>query len=381
MLEERWRRYLASVAFTALFLLIGAGAVIYAQPAAPAAEPPGQTVPPIQLFTKKALTAEPRPNSIIDYEIIFNNSAWITYTGALVGITDTLPVELSVVGPVTASKGTATAVDLHLITWTGVLTYGDHVTINYQAWVAPTVTTTTLTNEAILWEKQGPSGWLTPTNRVLTATAAIQVQPIWPEAYLPVISVPPLPTATPVPVSIPQPGNWNFEQGRTGAWIEQSNNKPGKLIYKNGEGITVVLPPYGGQPNNYFAWLGGEYSAVNILDQRVPLPAGLSQMSLTFDAWIDSADDCGKDMAQVFVNGKQVGAYELCKSKNSPIKPGAGGWSRQTIDITTAGAFTGQSVPLTFQVTTDGAKNSNWYIDNVRLCSTDPRAAAADRCN
>jgi hypothetical protein len=179
---------------------------------------------------------------------------------------------------------------------------------------------------------------------------------------------------------LPQPENGLFEEVSNNAWTEQSNDKDTKIIYRNGEKITLLLPPFQGQPNQYFAWMGGEFSARNVLQQNILLPAKLSSLSLTFDAWTESADDCGNDTAKVYVGNQEIGAYDLCKANNSPVNPNTGGWTRKTLPITNYAALAGQDTTIKFQVNTNATKNSNWYLDNVRLCSSDTRVAVQDRC-
>lgn len=376
-----WSRSLTVTAFTALFLLLSISALGYAKAdnALTRKTSPRQTVPPVEPFVKSVLSTKARAGSTVVYQITFDNSTLVTYTGALVGLTDTLPVGLVLYGPITVNHGTVGQIPDRVITWTGELTYGTRVKIAYQALVRPDLLTTTLTNTAILWEQRGPEDWLTPTNRTLTATSVLHVQPIWPEAYLPSLSAPPTPAPV-QPISVPQFLNWNFEQVNIGAWSERSNGKPSKIIYRNGEKITLVLPRYKGQDNQYFAWLGGEYSAINVLEQSIPLPTKPSQLSLQFDAWIESADECGTDIAKVLLNSQEIGTYSLCKANNSQVSPDTGGWHKQTLNIANYPGLAGQTVPVKFEVTTNGAKNSNWYIDNVRMCSTDPSVVADDRC-
>ena len=379
-----WRLPLATILAAAVLVLAGAGAIRYARAeGSTTAGTPGNTIPPLQPFTKSALETKKLPGDIVAYQITFKNDTLVTYTEALVGITDSLPVGLVALEPITASTGTSMLIHDRLLTWSGELTYGEHVTITYQALVMPNLVTATLTNTAVLWEQRGPSGWVTNTTSTLTATSVIQVRPFWPKVYMPQLSAPPPPTPTPTPpplISLTQLDNWDFEHGRNGDWEEKSNDKPGQIIYRNGEKITLILPKYQGQDNQYFAWLGGEYSAINILEQSITLPTKLNQLALTFDSWSESADECGTDIAKVFVNGSEIGAYSLCKTNNSPIKPNTGGWSQQTLNIAGYSALAGQTVPVRFQVNTNSSKNSNWYIDNVRLCSTDPLVAVQDRC-
>lgn len=350
-------------------LLLAMGALEIAVASPPAGPPAPGTVPPLQPFVMKVSPQTIGPNQTVEYQITLRNTTWSTYTGALIGITNTLPTEVIAFAPIQASKGVANLVNSQEITWSGELGYQEQLTITYGAELARNVVTSTLISTATLWENQGPTTWPTATHEVLVTTATLGVKTYWP-VYLASLSSPP-----PAPLPLPQLGNWQFEFGRNGAWTESS-----QIIYSKSES-PLTLPPYNGEPNQFYAWLGGEYNANNVLAQGVTVPKGYTSVKLVFDAWVESDEDqCASDIARVTIDGTAQVSLALCKSTNSIVKPNVGGWGTQIVPLTNLAAIEGKPVQLAFRVTTNGAKNSNWYIDNVHLCSSDPLAAAKDRC-
>jgi uncharacterized repeat protein (TIGR01451 family) len=335
--------------------------------AAPTEAPPAPgTVPPLQPFVMKVSPQAVGPNQTVEYQITLRNTTWSTYTGALIGITNTLPTEVIAFAPIQASKGVASLVNSQEITWSGELGYQEQLTITYGAELARNIVTSTLVSTATLWENQGPTTWPTATHEVLVTTATLAVKTYWP-IYLASVNNP-LPSLLVIK-------NGTFELGSNGAWAESS-----KIIFSKSES-PLILPPYRGAPNQYYAWLGGEYNAKNVLAQDVTVPKGYTSVKLIFDAWVQSDEDqCGSDVARVILGGTELTSLSLCKSTNSVVNPNTGGWATQMVPLTNLAAIEGKSAQFAFQVTTNGAKNSNWYIDNVRLCSTDPLAAADDRC-
>jgi hypothetical protein len=372
-----WRWYLRTALITIAFFGIALGALDIALAASPA-EDAGirQTVPPLVPLTMQAMPKVVDANQILEFEIQFANTSLVTYTGATVGITVSMPVQISAFGEISATQGNVVRVNSQEITWTGVLNYQDQVSIRYRARLEPGIVTSTLTSTATLWERLGPTTWPTATNRVLTTTATVQVLGYWP-AYMPMIVGP---TPTPVPLApLPVLGNWDFEQGRNGDWSERSGSGPSQIIYAKTES-DLILPPFDGKSNEHYAWLGGEFNITNVLSQAVPIPAGYTQIKLVFDAWVQSADTCGFDSGTVRVADSLVLQQELCVQKNSVVRPGTGGWTTQSLALPNLADIVGKKVDVVFSASTNGTKNSNWYIDNVRFCSTDPAAAPQNQC-
>ncbi len=157
-------------------------------------------------------------------------------------------------------------------------------------------------------------------------------------------STPPPPTPTPPPPSGNPFTNPGFESGATG-WTEFSSN--GFTLITN-SGLPVV--PHGG---SWLAWLGGASNETSYVQQQITVPT--SNTYLSYWHWIDSADLCNYDFAYVKVNGTSVHTYNLCSSTNT------GGWVQKTVNLA---SYSGQTVMVRVEVTTDGSLTSNLFLDD-----------------
>ena len=160
-------------------------------------------------------------------------------------------------------------------------------------------------------------------------------------AYPLVLKAPPPPPPQPIK-------NWNFEQGPA-HWNEYS---------KNGYSIIGTSLPDGLKPTSgiYAAWLGGANDEISQISQTFYIPP--SYQDLAFNYYFASGDECGNDYFFIKINGSQVGYANLCKSNNSSK------WATARYSLK---AFQGQTVQLTFEVTTNSSVNSNVLIDDVRM--------------
>jgi hypothetical protein len=144
--------------------------------------------------------------------------------------------------------------------------------------------------------------------------------------------------------------NGGFELGATG-WSQVSNhNKP--LIAKRTSSFDI--PTHSG---SWVGWLGA-------YDNEV---ATLSQSGLTIDdsahilwLWysIYSEDDCGYDYGYLKVNSNILVTWDLCAPYMTDT------WHALALDLS---AYVGQTVTLSFSVTTDQDWRSDLLIDDVAL--------------
>ena len=102
------------------------------------------------------------------------------------------------------------------------------------------------------------------------------------------------------------------------------------------------------------AQLGGDFDDISELWQSVFVTPGLSTLHYWY--WIGSDDYCGYDFFRIKVDGTTLETKELCDPNNTY------GWVEGTLDLST---FTGLTVSLMFEVTTDSSLNSNFYLDDV----------------
>ncbi len=161
------------------------------------------------------------------------------------------------------------------------------------------------------------------------------------------------PTRTPTKIATtPVIRNGDFEAGRDGSWSESSAAGLPLILTGN-----LPLAPHSG---SYLAWLGGVLNEVSTLSQAVKLPAS-PPLYLHFWYAVGSADgNCGADTVTVHAGADQILYGELCT-------PGNTGWTEQSVSLS---AYAGQTVTLSFVVTTDGAFNSNFLVDDVSLKAT-----------
>jgi hypothetical protein len=169
----------------------------------------------------------------------------------------------------------------------------------------------------------------------------------------PVPSTTPTPTATPTPTSNAVQ-NGDFEKGAQD-WTEQSTN-----------GWDLILPsaalPSGISPHSgsYAVWLGGDDNEISTLSQSVSVPDQAQHRSdtatLDFYFQIFSNDLCGYDTAVVRVNGASLQEYDMCQDTETD------GWTRESVSLAD---FAGQTVDLSFQVSTDSGIASSMFLDSV----------------
>lgn len=337
------------------FLAFGAGSSL-----ALAEEGPGNgTVPPLSSFTTAVSPALASHGEVVNYEITIQNTD-TTYVNVVLGVTSTLPAGVAVIAEtLKADLGQVGQAPGGAVIWQGEITGTGTIRISYQARVA-TDTCGEKTSQAVLYEIQnvGADG---PSNKTREWAAMFKVEEDC-SLYLPRVSRP----LSPIP-TLP---NWNFENGLANPnWGQYDNSQASTLIYSTDK--KPLSMPQGGK---WFGWLGGVLNMTSELRQTVTLPPDHSGIELRFLYFIESADDCGQDNGYVLLDGVQVGStFQLCKTN------AVGAW--QTAKIPVEAKYWNKQITLTLRSMTSALKNSNWLVDNVQFCSTDGRAAAADRCN
>lgn len=330
----------------------------------------GGTIPPLQNFTKTVYSVAgiqdgARTGEEVVYTISMHNTISESYT-ARIGVTDTVPVGLSVLtDTIVTSEGNTQffVIDgASFITWTIDVEYGASYTLTYSA-DAPT-NTMTLTNTSVLYEIS--NRYALPTEMTKTAQAVLTVRQ-W-EVYLPLIrrdEPPPKP-------QLPQFDHYNFEQNTKlkDGWEQLVDGKSGNLIYSAQQTNLVMID--GG---SYVAWMGGA-PGENKLSQTITLPRGYSDLRIRYRYWIYSEEsDCDNgDKVEVQVNEvpqviETEGAipHQLCSAGRTS------GWklAKTTNNLANLG---GEPITLTFLTCLNKSRNSNFFIDVVQLCSSDADA-------
>jgi hypothetical protein len=93
------------------------------------------------------------------------------------------------------------------------------------------------------------------------------------------------------------------------------------------------------------------YDGTPGIEQSVAVSASKPYLSYWF--WIASSDFCG----YVMVDQVVVDRLDLCSDKST------NGWKRRTVNLS---AYKGQIVSLALEASTDGSRNSNWFVDDLR---------------
>ena len=173
------------------------------------------------------------------------------------------------------------------------------------------------------------------------------------------------PTRTPTPtattsVTLPTIANADFESGSGNGWVEYSLQ--GKLpIITNAAG-GLLIAPHSGQ---YAAWMGGVDSEISSITQDISIPNNVaSPFYLYMYVQIDSIDICGwYDSMLIYINGVSTTyGYDLCSVTT---------WSKGGLPIDLS-VYAGQTISLSFQVSTDIVTPGTIYIDDITFETTVP---------
>ncbi len=340
-----------------LLLTVTAGAGILQ-----AVDDPGPgTIPPLARFIGRALPDMVQQGELVTYEVtIVNND--INYVNVVLGITGTLPAGVvAVPDSLQANVGQGGVTPDGQIVWEGRIEDAGTVLISYRARTVANTCGEKSSNIVLYEVENVGKGY--PTSQQLRTTAKFTVTGTCP-LYLPDV-------AKLLPSPIPSLQNWDFEQGADApGWGQFDDNQPSTLIYSTDKKLLPM--PHGGK---WFGWLAGMLNKQSELRQKITLPANHSGIALQFLYMIESADDCGadKDNGYVLIDGAQIGStFELCKPK------AVNGWQAALIPIPST--HRGKEVELVLRSRTNAAKNSNWFVDNVRFCSTDSQANQENKC-
>jgi hypothetical protein len=162
-------------------------------------------------------------------------------------------------------------------------------------------------------------------------------------------------TASPPVQLLANPG---FDAGHT-AWTETTLSA--SLIITS----DATLMSLKAQTPSYLAWLGGYPNAQDELSQTVTVPAGATSITLSFYYAIGTAETTmgARDTMDVYTYDPVTAAYTTVASFNDDMP--ASSWARFTINLPTS--LAGRTFEVGFRATTDGAKNTNFFVDSVSL--------------
>ena len=174
-----------------------------------------------------------------------------------------------------------------------------------------------------------------------------------------------LPVLTKARLPAPQLVNGDLESGPGVGWQELVNGVSGLLIYAYSSRPTLIPMPLSG---NYVVWLGGtanQMNMTNALQQSVTLPSDYT-MKLRYSYFIASNENsCTNDSAIVQLAGVQITKFELCKGTTTKS------WQTNVVSLD---SFKGIAGVISFTSQLNGSLVSNFFIDNIQLCSDDPAA-------
>ncbi len=154
--------------------------------------------------------------------------------------------------------------------------------------------------------------------------------------------------------------NGDFEQGAT-TWTQFSAQGWPLII---NTGFPQGIAPRSG---TWAVWLGGDDMETAAITQTVYVSP--INPYLAYYHWADSAENfCSFDYAFVNINGLAVDTFALCGATNTS------GWAKRVINLS---SYAGQTVALSFKITTDQTVNSNWFVDDVAFQTTSTLAGGA----
>ncbi len=219
--------------------------------------------------------------------------------------------------------------------------------------------TATPTRAATVTQTPSPTVTRTPTaTATRTPTATATPTPTITRTTSPTVTRTPTASATPTPTGgAPVVRNGDFENGSDGSWSESSSGGYA-LIYRDSD----VSPTWQWHDGHFGAWLGGAHDELAILAQSLSVPAAAQ---LSYWIRISSEDSCGFDQAWVAINNDELASYDLC------VASALADWTHQTLDLS---AYAGQTVLLSFLVSTDDSLYSSFWLDTVAVNATDGSA-------
>lgn len=157
--------------------------------------------------------------------------------------------------------------------------------------------------------------------------------------------------------TVPALINSDFEQGPGVGWTEISSN--GAALIADFSVLPTSVQPHSG---TRVAWLGGMPDEMSVLAQSVEIPAYSTELKLRYWYWLASEEtNCSDDFAYVQMGDARVlNEHPLCRTTDTA------GWVEACVDVA---GMAGQTVSLQFEAQLDGSKNSNFFIDDVRLAT------------
>lgn len=166
------------------------------------------------------------------------------------------------------------------------------------------------------------------------------------DLYLPLLSKPYSP--------LPEIENGDFELGDNGDWT----------VYSSGEYLLIMddvaLMPLTPRSGSWLAWMGGVPDEDSRISQAVNLPSGGPAYLRYYYQIVSDKSMCNADWMYFQVGATALQSRGLCTAENTAD------WIADSVDLS---AYAGQTITITFQVTTDSndVDMSSFFIDDVSL--------------
>ncbi len=157
----------------------------------------------------------------------------------------------------------------------------------------------------------------------------------------------PTPTATPPPSGGEAVVNGGFENG-TSPWVQSSTG--------NYQLITTTRPHTG----SYSAWLGGYNSGTDQIYQTITVP---SNATLTY-WWYMTTQETTHPWDYFYVRLYNTSGQLITTLRTLNDGSGAGTWRQDSISLA---GYAGQTVRLSFSVTTDSSLPTSFFVDDVSV--------------
>lgn len=110
------------------------------------------------------------------------------------------------------------------------------------------------------------------------------------------------------------------------------------------------------------AWMGGNNNVTEVISQTFAIPAGVTQFTLRYWAWIDTQDGAGGDTFTVQLRNASGGVIATLDALSDTISIPA--WTERVFTFTVP---TASALQLAFVAQTDALDPTSFFVDDVSL--------------
>jgi hypothetical protein len=165
--------------------------------------------------------------------------------------------------------------------------------------------------------------------------------------------------------------NADFEQGPGVAWSETSTWAGIQIVTPRND---VKLKAEGVSPfaGDYLAWLGGipdnQYDHhVTMLTQKVDVPAGAAQLTLSGRYWVKTVEDQSDDFDEAYLEFDGVDESVVWQALPLTNRNAGTAWTafeKSTFDLE---SIRGRTITFVAYARTDPAGKTSFFLDSLRL--------------